>query len=315
MNQDQSRAGRTIQRETGRTFHLATRLLPERVRHPTYILYGFFRVADEVVDDPGDRTPAEQQATLESIRAEALGLIETDDPVLSAFCDVRTEYDIPVAEVEVFLDAMAMDVDTDRYATVDELDAYVRGSAAAVGAMMTAIIDPDDPSAAMSHAHRLGEAFQLTNFIRDVREDVQERDRIYIPEETLEAHGGSIESIERLEFGPAVRDSIAAELRRTEARYHEGVAGIRYLPDDCQFPILLAAVCYAEHHRLVRDLGYDVLSHRPTLSRWQLARCLVRTWWYWRRHGDPELVFRRASAIPTDEPDSATGIRTRLPSR
>lgn len=315
MNHEQVTAGRSIQRRTGKTFYLATRLLPERVRHPTYVLYGFFRIADEVVDEPDGRSPDEQRARLERIRAQALGEIPTDDPILDAFQELRIEHDIPDSEVDAFIDAMVSDIETDRYETVDELDAYMRGSAAAVGAMMTAIMEPTDPETAMPHAHRLGEAFQLTNFIRDVREDVLERDRIYIPRETLSAHGATLESIERLEFTPAVRDAVAAELQRTEARYRAGVAGIRHLPEDCQFPVLLAAVLYVDHHRLVRDQGYDVLSTRPSLSRWEKIRCLVRTWWHWRLHHDPEIVFERASAVPAEGPEPRAGYRGELPSR
>lgn len=81
----QLRRSKTIQQRTGSTFHFATRLLPERVRHPTYVLYAFFRVADEVVDGADDLPPAEQRERLERLRAEALGRRETDDPVLAAF--------------------------------------------------------------------------------------------------------------------------------------------------------------------------------------------------------------------------------------
>ncbi|WP_425492222.1 phytoene/squalene synthase family protein [Halovivax limisalsi] len=315
METHQVATGRAIQRATGRTFHLATRLLPERVRRPTYVLYGFFRIADEVVDDPGGASPSAQRERLDRLRAQALGREPTDEPVVSAFCELRREYDVPDREVEAFVDAMQRDTRTDRYATRDELDAYMRGSAAAVGAMMTAIMEPDDPDLARPHAHRLGEAFQLTNFLRDVAEDVRERDRIYLPAETLSAHGASVSDVERLTPTPGVRAAVAAELARTEERYRAGVRGIRYLPRDCQFPVLLAAVLYAEHHRHIRARDYDVLSRRPSLSRRDKLRCLVRTWWYWTLQRDPVAVFERASAVPTASVESATGWRRLLPSR
>ena len=315
MESEQLAAARSIQRQTGQTFHLATRLLPERVRHPTYVLYGFFRIADEVVDDPAGRSPEEQLERLESIRARALGDEPTDDPVLSAFQAVRDRYEIPDREIHAFIDAMAADITRDRYSTRDELDDYMRGSAAAVGAMMTAIIEPNEVEVALPHARRLGEAFQLTNFLRDVREDVVERGRVYVPEESLEVYGTDHGAIERLEFSPAVRLAIADELRRTEGRYHEGVAGIRYLPEDCQFAIVLAAVLYAEHHRLIRARGYDVLTTRPSLSRYRMLSCLVRTWWLWRWNNDPVAVFERASAVPTEGPEETTSPGSWLPTR
>jgi len=122
---------RSIHRKTGKTFYFATRLLPARVRRPTYVLYAFFRVADEVVDDPDGASPADQRQRLRCIRDTALGHQPTDDPVVSAFSEVRATHDIPAAEVETFLDAMATDVDTDRYDTYSDLEGYMRGSAAA----------------------------------------------------------------------------------------------------------------------------------------------------------------------------------------
>ena len=180
---------KSIHRQTGKTFYFATRLLPERVRHPTYVLYAFFRVADEIDDDPGETSPEEQRERLLEVREAALGRRPTDDPVLSAFSEVREEYDIPDHEVEVFIDAMLTDIERSRYETYEELETYMRGSAAAVGVMMTIIMETDDVETALPHARKLGEAFQLTNFVRDVHEDIVDRDRIYLPLETLEAYG------------------------------------------------------------------------------------------------------------------------------
>ncbi|PSQ34668.1 geranylgeranyl-diphosphate geranylgeranyltransferase [Halobacteriales archaeon SW_12_69_24] len=290
---------RSIHRKTGKTFYFATRLLPERVRRPTYVLYAFFRVADEVVDDPGDATPAEQRARLEEIRAAALGREPTEDPVVSAFAEVRTAHDIPAEEVEAFVDAMAADVDTHRYGTYEDLEGYMRGSAAAVGVMMTVVMDADDLETAVPHARRLGEAFQLTNFLRDVGEDVAERDRIYLPRETLDAYGADVADLEARRFTPALGDAIEHELRRAEHRYREGVAGIRYLPRDCQLPVLTAAVLYADHHRLIRNRNYDTVTATPSLGTLRKLALVARTRWHWVWTDDPEAVFERVTGIST----------------
>ncbi|WP_066413252.1 phytoene/squalene synthase family protein [Halorubrum aethiopicum] len=289
--------GKRIQRRTGKTFHVATRLLPEEIRHPTYVLYGFFRVADEIVDAEETAPPAEQRAELERLRRAALGEEPTDDPVLSAFSSVREERDIADADVNAFIDAMESDIDTDRYETYADLEAYMDGSASAVGRMMTAImdLDPAAEEAALPHATRLGEAFQMTNFLRDVREDVVERDRIYLPLETLRRHSVSEERILNLEFDDDVAAAIREELVRTERLYEEGVAGIKYLPEDCQLAVLLAAVLYADHHRLIRKLGYDTVSTTPELSFTRKLSLLVRTRWKWQWNSDPEAVFYEMS--------------------
>ena len=304
MQQEHIDAGKAIQRRTGKTFYLATRFLPKRVRHATHVLYGFFRIADEVVDDADGVPPDQQRAELESIRAQALGEREPDGPVLEAFEQLRREYDIDDAEVDSFIDAMATDVDTDRYETYADLESYMRGSAAAVGVMMTAIMEPEDREAALPHAVTLGEAFQMTNFLRDVREDVLERDRIYLPQETLRAHGVSEEQIERLEYSESFATAVATELKRTEQLYREGVAGIRYLPADCQLPVLLAAVLYAEHHTVIRNREYDVLSGTPSLSTGRKLWCLAKTRWHWHWNSDPEAVFQRVSAVPAPETET-----------
>jgi len=303
MQQEHIDAGKAIQKRTGKTFYLATRFLPERVRHATHVLYAFFRIADEVVDDADGVPPAEQRAHLEELRAQALGERTPDDPVLEAFQELRTRYGITDDEVDEFIDAMATDIDTDRYETYADLESYMRGSAAAVGVMMTAIMEPDDEATALPHAIKLGEAFQMTNFLRDVREDVLDRDRIYIPQETLREHDIEPAQIERLEFDESFASAMAAELQRTEDLYREGVAGIRYLPEDCQLPVLLAAVLYAEHHTVIRAQGYDVLTDEPSLSTARKLWCLAKTRWHWHWNRDPEAVFQRVSAIPSREPD------------
>ncbi|MFC4439049.1 MULTISPECIES: phytoene/squalene synthase family protein [Natrialbaceae] len=303
MRQEHIEASEAIQKRTGKTFYLATRFLPDRVRNATHVLYAFFRIADEVVDDAAGVPPAQQRAELESLRAQALGRTEPEDPVLEAFQELRRRYDIDDREIDAFIDAMETDIATGRYETYDDLETYMRGSAAAVGVMMTAIMEPDDPATALPHAIKLGKAFQLTNFLRDVREDVLERDRIYIPQETLQSHGIPAAQIENLEYSASFRAAMAEELRRTERLYREGVAGIRYLPEDCQIPVLLSAVLYAEHHAVIRAQGYDVLTTEPSLSTARKLWCLGKTRWYWHRNQDPEAVFDRVSAVPSPEPE------------
>ncbi len=298
VRNDSLEQSKAIHRRTGKTFYYATRLLPERVRHKTYVLYAFFRIADEVVDDEdNDYTPAEQEAELRRIREAALGRRETDDPVLTAFDEVRRTTDITDEDVELFVDAMLTDIETNRYETYDQLEAYMQGSASAVGYMMTAIMDTDDPEVARPHAGALGEAFQLTNFLRDVREDIVDRDRIYLPAETYEQYGVTEAQIENLELSDGFRSAMRHELHRAEQLYREGVAGIKYLPEDCQFAVLLAAVLYADHHRLIRKRDFDVLSETPQLSTTRKAWLVAKTRWHWVWNKDPEAVFERVSTI------------------
>ena len=307
---------KSIHRQTGKTFYFATRLLPERVRHPTYVLYAFFRVADEIVDDPGDMSPEEQRERLLEVREAALGRRPTDDPVLSAFSEVREEYDIPDHEVEVFVDAMLTDIGKSRYETYEELEAYMRGSAAAVGVMMTVIMETDDLETALPHARKLGEAFQLTNFIRDVHEDIADRDRIYLPLETLKAYGADPEDVKRRRFTDELGHAIGHELRRAESLYREGVAGIKYLPTDCQLPVLTAAVLYVDHHRLIRATDLDTVTREPSLGTLRKLALVARTRWHWLWSDDPETVFEKVSGLSmTDDRSPAAGPGEPVPMR
>ncbi|PSQ41051.1 geranylgeranyl-diphosphate geranylgeranyltransferase [Halobacteriales archaeon SW_5_68_122] len=307
---------KSIHRQTGKTFYFATRLLPRRVRQATYVLYAFFRVADEVVDDPGDASPEAQRERLAEIREAALGNRETDDPVLSAFSEVREEYGIPDEEVELFIDAMLTDIDKSRYETYEDLEAYMRGSAAAVGVMMTIIMETDDLETALPPARKLGEAFQLTNFVRDVGEDIVDRDRIYLPLETLEAHGADAETLEARRFTDEIGDAIEHEMRRAEGLYREGVTGIKYLPRDCQLPVLTAAVLYADHHRLVRERGYDTVTATPSLGTVRKVALVARTRWHWLWSDDPEAVFETISGISMNgDRSSAPGPGDPIPMR
>ncbi|WP_411964101.1 phytoene/squalene synthase family protein [Haloferax sp. YSMS24] len=303
VNESQIEAGKEIQQRTGKTFYFATRLLPERVRHATYVLYAFFRVADEVVDAEETAPPAKQRARLEQLRAEALGDVESDDPVLSAFAELRAENDIAAEDVNVFIDAMESDIEKDHYATYEELETYMDGSASAVGRMMVAVMNPSDPETALPHATALGQAFQMSNFLRDVGEDVVERDRVYLPQTSLERYDVDIQQILDLEFDDCVAAVMQDELRRTEALYRDGVAGIEHLPADCQFPVLLSAVLYADHHRSIRNLGYDTLSATPELSFARKVSLLVKTAAYWAIWRDPVAVFKAVSVVPYPDDD------------
>jgi phytoene synthase len=281
-------------------------------------LYAFFRIADDIVDDPNPPTPDTQREQLEKIRREALGEAEPTDPVLEAFQMIRQKYTIPDAEIEEFIAAMEQDVNADGFDTHADLNGYLRGSSVAVAYMMLEIMQPENIDKARPHAKSLGEAFQLTNFLRDVREDIVEYDRIYLPQSTLREHGVSEEQIRQLTHTENFGSLIEHELQRTERLYRHGVAGIKMLPQQTQFAVLLSAILYGDHHRLIRNQDYDVLTHRPSISLPRRLSLLVRTAWHWRRTGDPQRTFEIVSTInsPTlqeNDDDNADCEFERLP--
>ncbi len=297
LNNSQLERSKKIQRTTGRTFHFATLLLPKQIRHATYVLYAFFRIADDIVDDPNPPAPDVQRDQLDRIRREALGETEPTDPVLEAFQAIRDQYNIPNEEINKFIAAMEQDVAADGFATHDDLKEYLRGSSVAVANMMLAVIGPEDIEETRTHAKALGEAFQLTNFLRDVREDIREYDRIYLPRSSLRNHSVSEDQIRRLEYSENFGTLMKQELHRTEQLYRHGITGIKLLPKPSQFAVLLSAILYGDHHRLIREQRYDVLSSRPTLSLGRRFSLFLRTLWHWHRTKDPQRTFEIVSTI------------------
>lgn len=308
VSSSQLKASKEIQRTTGRTFYLATRFLPRRIREPTYVLYGFFRLADQVVDDPDPPPADDQKQQLDRIRKQVLGNEHTTNPILQALNTIRLRHGIPDKEIEAFFDSMGDDIEHSRYETFESLEGYMRGSAVAVAYMMLAIMDPNNQKA-KPHARALGEAFQLTNFLRDVAEDSQQFGRIYLPTQTLERHGIAATNIHAGQYSGAFAAAIQEELIRAEQRYRKGVAGIRLLPEDCQFAVLLAAVLYAEHHRLIRNHNFNVLATTPQLTIRQYIPLIIRTWWHWKLSADPEATFYRVSPISPNSTTQMTDSR------
>ena len=219
---------RAINREHGRSYYLATRLLPARKRPHVHALYGFTRWADDIVDAPDDTTSEQRQARLEqwgtAFLAGLAGSAVTD-PLLPAVLHTIDTYQLDLEDFDKFLRSMAMDLKVTSYAAYDDLLGYMDGSAAAVGCMMLPIlgvVPGADRAAAREAARQLGLAFQLTNFIRDVREDL-DRGRIYLPEQDLAAFGASPELLLRdaragRASGP-VKAVIAYECERAYSHY------------------------------------------------------------------------------------------------
>ena len=187
--QDAYRRCASLQRRHDPTFHVATRVLPADVRPAVHALYGFLRGADEIVDAPGpQRTPQQRREALDAWQQaleDGVARGGTDHPLLAALVDAAPRHGLPLEELRTYMDSMRIDCDGRvRLRSRDELDRYMNGSAAAVGRLMAPLIGV--PQERREDVARLGVAFQLTNFLRDVREDY-EMDRVYLPDLDEEA--------------------------------------------------------------------------------------------------------------------------------
>jgi phytoene synthase len=272
---------RQLHARHGRTYYLATLLLPHWKRRHVHALYGFVRYADEIVDDLATSLDRRGQAAALAAWGErflaGLGGAPVDDPVLPAVIHTVRAFDLDVGDFARFLSAMAMDLERDGYPTYAELCGYMEGSAAVIGTMMTPILEASDRPAAREHARQLGLAFQLTNFLRDVAEDL-ERGRVYLPAEDLERFGVRRADLAGGRAGPRVAELLAFEIERARAHYRAAEPGIELLAPSSRPCIRVAFALYGGILDEIERAGYQVLDRRVRVPRRRRAAVAGRHW-------------------------------------
>jgi len=251
----------------GKTYYLATLLLPPEKRPYVHALYGFARYADEIVDDLSSTlTDAEKADWLGRWGDEILADLRrgrSHDPVGRALVDTVLTWEIPLEHFEAFLHSMRMDLTVTEYADYDGLFEYVYGSAAVIGLQMVPILEPSSPEA-YPHAMDLGVAFQLANFIRDVGEDL-ERGRVYLPLDELARHGVDRDVLERRIATPEVKAALAEQVARVRMLEERSRPGIGLLAPDSQPCIDAARVLYCGIVDEVERIDYEVFQQRATV--------------------------------------------------
>jgi phytoene synthase len=259
---------RELNARHGKTFFLATGLLPAAKRPPVHALYGFARYADDIVDHPAPG--ADTTRRLSDLRTEleaALDGRRARHPVVRAVVDTVHRFDLDEQHLSDFLDAMASDLTVRRYPTFEDLQRYMWGSASVIGLLLLPILGvTGDRRRAEQAASDLGVAFQLTNFIRDVGEDLA-RGRIYLPLESLAAHQVTEAMLGRRASSPEVRALIAAECGRARGFYRSSRAGMDDLSPDARDCVRTAWTLYGEILTEIERASYEVLDRRATVSR------------------------------------------------
>jgi 15-cis-phytoene synthase len=260
----------------GRTYYLATRMLPAWKRPYVHALYGFARYADELVDGPESGTPTGQQQADAALRDLEQGLLRVlDDPaapvepgtrgrVLTAVADTAARWRLPAGHFTTFLGAMRMDLTVRQYETWEDLLSYVEGSAAVIGLQMLPILEPTSGTAA-AYARDLGIAFQLANFLRDVGEDLR-RGRIYLPQESLRLFGVSREQLLTGVVDGRVRRLLAHEIARCREIFRSAEPGIRLLHPTSRDCIRTAYVLYGAIRDAIEAADYQVLDRRVSVT-------------------------------------------------
>jgi phytoene synthase len=264
-----------ITRQEAANFYYGIRLLPRPRREAMSAVYAFARRVDDIAD--GDLPAAAKLASLEEHRATVRALddgTEPGDPVGLALAQAHRDYDLPLDALDLLIEGVELDVHGVPHETFDELLLYCRKVAGSVGRLCLAIFTDgraDASSAAL--ADDLGVAMQLTNIIRDVRED-EARGRVYLPSEDLRRFG-----FERLPDAPSDR---AAELIRLEAGrahswFERGMPLVERLDSRSAACLLAMTGIYRSTlDRIERD-PCVVLRRRVSLPPWQKAWIAARS--------------------------------------
>jgi phytoene synthase len=257
---DAYRACAEIARASRTSFYRGMRLLPKEKRDALFAIYAFARRVDDIADDGGT---AQQLDALRNWRAQL------DDPVSTALDDACTRFSIPVDALGDLIDGAEMDLRGTTYATFDELELYCRRVAGSIGRLSIGVFG----STEYELADRLGVAFQLTNILRDVKEDLA-NSRIYLPQEDLDRFGVDLHAP-----GAGFERLVRFEAERAEQWYDDGLQLLDHLDRGSASSVAAMAQAY---RRLLRRIERDpaaVLTRRVSLPVWEkgwiAARSLV----------------------------------------
>ena len=265
----------------GKTYYLATLLLPPAKRPHVHALYGFARYADEIVDDLASNLTLDEKAfVLKKWSNQVLSDIKSgssNDPIAAALVDTTSRFKIPIAHFEAFLHSMNMDLSVRQYQTYEDLHEYVYGSAAVIGLQMVSVlgtISPDAVTSANEAAEKLGIAFQLANFIRDVGEDL-DRGRVYLPMTELEAHGVNRQMLEARVTTPQIKSALKEQIQRVRRLQNESTAGIKLLTPGARECIQAASQLYCGIVEEVEKIDYQIFTKRAKTSNWRRTKAAL----------------------------------------
>ena len=283
-----------VTRDHARSFYFAARFLPAAKRRAVYPIYAFCRHVDDAVDEAdadSSPTPRDVVAAWElrlrdvySGKAEIGAAVSEQDLVFAAFQDVLSKYRF---DLEIPLDlikGVLQDTEIDRYESFDELYVYCYRVASTVGLMTSEILGYSDP-AALKQAEALGIAMQLTNILRDVKEDAA-RGRIYLPGEDLKRFGVTEDQIFANRLDTNFVELMKFEIARAREYYEIGDRGIRYLSRDSRFTVRLASTAYGRILDAIERQDHDVFRGRAHTTAIEKIGLLPRVWLQTLRRGD-----------------------------
>ena len=272
-----------------RTFHMSSALLPADKRRAARALYAFCRISDDLVD----RAQGKIQEKLDIWKRKALSESNfCSDPVVLAWADTRVRYSIPIRYTEQLIEGVAQDLVLKRYETFEDLAEYCYGVASTVGLMAMHIIGFSGPEA-IPYATKLGVALQLTNILRDVREDWC-AGRLYLPQEELAAFNLNEADIADGNVDDRWQRFMSFQIERNRRLYREALPGIAMLDPDGRFAIYASAELYRAILEDIEAHDWDVFRRRSYVGSYGKLRRLPGIWWR-SRAKDSDAAENRVS--------------------
>jgi phytoene synthase len=282
---------RAINAQYGRTFFLATRLLSPEQRPAVHALYGFARHADDILDDFSPASVDERADRLQGLATDLFkrmvdNVDSGDDPTLTAVTHTARKYGLAWDLFDDFLESMRMDLTITDYPDRAALGRYMYGSAEVIGLQMLPVLGTvGTREEAAPYAAALGTAFQLTNFLRDVDEDL-ERGRVYLPADELAVHGVDREVLtwchDNKRTDPRVRRALAEQHDAARRVYDYAEGGIALLAPRSRPCVSAALTLYSEILDRIEEIDFAVFNQRATVGKRRrlavAATGLTRAW-------------------------------------
>ncbi len=270
---------RRLARRQGKNFYFSFLTLPRHLQRDMCALYAFMRITDDLGDDPG-RSTAQRQAALASWRRaleDALAGQAISHRILPAVADIVRRHQIPVEYLQAVIDGVEMDLQPTGFETFDDLSRYCYHVAGAVGLCCIHIWGFDDPRA-RDLAVDCGLAFQLTNILRDLAEDV-DAGRVYLPRDELEQFDYMADDIRQRVMDERFERLMTFQVDRARSLYVRA-APLRDLVHPQGQPILTAMLrIYGGLLTEIEARRYDVYSERISLSTQRKVRIALESWW------------------------------------
>ena len=260
-----------------KSFYISAKMLPKERRWATYALYGFCRYADNLIDNPRHRSSQELIAEANYISEEikiAYRSGESEHPIIKPFISVAKRYDIPMEYPLDLLKGVVMDLQVTRYKTFDDLYLFAYRVAGVVGLMMTYVLGHKN-KAAFEYAEKLGIAMQLTNILRDVKED-KNMGRIYLPQDEMARFGVSENDIFSENMTDRLHDLMKFQVDRAQQFYDQANPGIKLLIPESRFAIYSASKIYNGILHKIEHRDYNPFLGRVFVPQTKKIGILVR---------------------------------------